>query len=77
MTDYMDAHLQTPTRISFSNEVIKPLHPNKPHIVFMHGYWRVSKMPKYTTIGFMTTKDFNKAHCFVNTLNSKRLEKYV
>ncbi len=58
----------------FCNSTIKPLRENKPHIVFINKYWRVSKMPKYTTIPSSLIQVYNKAHCFVNTLNAERFE---
>lgn len=33
-------------RKEFTNQCIKPLREDKPHIVFIDGYWRVSPMVK-------------------------------
>lgn len=30
----------------FTNDLIDPVDPDKPHIVFIGGFWRVSSKPK-------------------------------
>lgn len=51
--------------MAFSNRIIKPLRKNKPHVVFIGGYWRVSAMPK----GTLMWPYWSKAHNLTNKLN--------
>ena len=54
-------------RKSFDNSTIKEPTPNKPHIVFVAGYWRVSTWKRGTS-------DFYyKAHSFIRRLNGQSL----
>lgn len=50
----------------FDNSTIVPLRPNKPHIVFRKGFWRVSKIQKPYR---QKLHLYNKAHNFVYNLN--------
>lgn len=52
------------TSKGFDNSVIIPLRNNKPHIVFMNGFWRVSAMDKKSSLSW-----FALAHAHVNKLN--------
>jgi len=51
----------------FNNSVIIPLRLNKPHIVFMQGYWRVSSLK--IAENKCPVAWFGEAHLFVNKLN--------
>jgi hypothetical protein len=55
--------------MSFCNSVIIPLRPGKPHVVFIEGWWRVSKYNKPRALS--TSKLFDKAHGFVLKLNNE------
>jgi len=52
-------------RKSFDNSTIRERTPNKPHIVFVAGYWRVSTWKRGT--GDL----YYKAHAFIRRLNNQ------
>lgn len=60
----------------FSNESIKPSRPNKPHIVFRKGYWRVSSLWKHQ-IGTRIEQRFTRAHEYVNKRNVQALREVL
>ncbi len=51
--------------MAFSNESIKAPKPGIPHIVYVDGYWRVSKCPKGGD------PRWTKAHDHARALNTK------
>lgn len=55
--------------MSFSNQVIKPLREDKPHIVKLEGLWRVS--PYHWKKLWMTGRSvyWNQAHRYTNNQN--------
>lgn len=54
--------------VAFDNKVIIPRNPNKPHIVKVDGYWRVSPKP-YTLYGRAFGFRWDVAHGLANKLN--------
>lgn len=52
----------------FCNSEIKAPRPNKPHIVFIDGWWRVSKMHKRTSSDLRIR--WYTAHSFICNLNA-------
>jgi len=61
-------------RKAFCNSSITPLRNNKPHICLRGDYWRVSPFLKPFHSALSYHKKWQKAHCFVNTLNAKRFD---
>lgn len=55
--------------MSFCNSTIKPVRKDKPHIVFIDKFWRVSKMPKSGLVVGSQYKKWLYAHSFVQHLN--------
>lgn len=56
--------------VAFDNKVIIPRNQNKPHIVKIDGYWRVSPKPRRfwgCSGGFR----WDRAGSFVNKLNAE------
>lgn len=56
---------------SFTNASIKPLRVNKPHIVFIDGYWRVSKLPHMVYMRPTLLNRWIRAHDYVGAENNK------
>lgn len=54
-----------PSKESFDNSTIRERTPNKPHIAFVGGYWRVSTWKRGT--GDL----YYKAHAFIRRLNNR------
>lgn len=59
------------TPSSFDNGGIVPVREDKPHLVFIDGYWRVSKLPR---LGWLNPKlrwKFMVAHEYAAAENNK------
>ena len=56
--------------MAFSNQCIKPVKANKPHIVKLQGLWRVSPL-NWKKIGVCYGHRWDKAHALTNSLNDK------
>lgn len=55
--------------MGFSNQVIKPLRDNKPHIVKLEGLWRVSPYSHKRLWRTGVVMLWNSAHFYTNRLN--------
>lgn len=55
--------------MSFSNQVIKPLRDNKPHIVKLQGLWRVSPYNHKKLWATGVSVYWNLAHAYTNNQN--------
>lgn len=55
---------------SFTNASIKPLRAYKPHIVFVAGYWRVSKLPLFGYANPSMLERWFRAHDYANAANN-------
>ena len=56
--------------MGFSNKIVKPPRKDKPHIVFMDGWWRVSYFDAKARIKY--AERWNKAHDFIGGLHARR-----
>lgn len=56
---------------SFTNAGITPVHDDKPHLVFIDGYWRVSKMPRRGWMNPLVAKKFMQAHAYATDQNNE------
>lgn len=54
----------------FTNKVINPPRADKPHIIFMGGWWRISFLNMHQRL--MKSERWSQAHAFAARLNNAR-----